>query len=167
MFRLRNSSSFGPEIGTSREAWLTASTIYMNRWFQLVYEDSVTSFGLVSDMARTSLAANGVYDGSSRWNLTATMVLGDPEVDIYTNAVIDMDVAHAGSLELGQDSFPVTITSAGDPVMGAVVTLVKAGEAFASDTTDAGGTADLFLLAETTGDATLTAHKSYYRVHEG
>ncbi|MGD8396199.1 MAG: C25 family cysteine peptidase, partial [Candidatus Eiseniibacteriota bacterium] len=154
-------------VGTSRQAYVTPSTIYMNEWFGTMFEDSLTtSFGLVTDMARAALAVNGLYDGATRWNLMATTTLGDPEFDLYINDVAPLEVTHAPSYELGEPTFPVTVTSAGSPVEGATVTLIREDEAVARDTTDASGQVALSFLAETAGDATLTVHYRYHQVYQ-
>ncbi len=60
----------------------------------------------------------------------ATTLLGDPEVDLYTNAVIPMQVAHPGSAALGSAPITFTVTAQGSPVPGATVTLWKADEVY-------------------------------------
>ncbi|MGD8394041.1 MAG: C25 family cysteine peptidase [Candidatus Eiseniibacteriota bacterium] len=153
-------------LGTSRLAFTGPSETYTNAWFDLAFVDSVTSFGLCSDMARASLAIQAGYDGNTRWNLTAITVLGDPELDIYHAPIVPLDVTHAASFELGQESLAVDVASGGEPLAGAAVTLWKTGESFASDSTDASGHVEIPFRPETAGDASLTVHHTRYRAYD-
>jgi len=101
-------------IGTSRLAFVTASRLYQDAWFAEVWDDSTRQIGLATDMARAALIPGSDFDGPNRWNLMATTLLGDPEVDLYTNAVIPMSVSHPATVALGTTPLTVTVTPA-DP----------------------------------------------------
>jgi hypothetical protein len=153
-------------IGTSRNAFVLASRPYQNKWYATVWQDSVRSLGRATDQSRLILVPQSLFDTQQRWNLMATTLLGDPESDIYTNAVIPMQVAHPASVALGAAPITVTVTSAGSPVVGATVTLWKAGDAYVRAVTGAAGTAQLPITATTTGNLTLTAELSYHQPYQ-
>ena len=152
-------------IGTSRLAFVTASITYQNEWYAQVWEDSVRirSARPPTPRAWRFLPGSNV-DGVSRWNLMATTLLGDPEVDIYTNAVVPIQVSHPANVAIGAAPITVTVMAQGTPVSGATVTLWKANEVYvrADDgrrrhrpAPDHGH--------RRTGPLTVTVHKSYYR----
>ncbi len=154
-------------IGTSRLAFVTASRTYQTAWFETVWQDSARSLGPATDMARASLIPGSDFDGPNRWNLMATTLLGDPEVDLYTNAVVPMQVAHASSVAIGGSPLAVTVTAQGSPVAGATVTLLKGTETYVRGVTAASGLAQLPIEAQTQGFMELTVHKSYYKAYSG
>ncbi len=153
-------------IGTSRLAYVPPSTSYQNRWFETVFDDSVTTVGLATDTARHVLAVGSTFDSSTRWNLMATTLLGDPEVDFYSNAIVPINVSHSSSFDIGAPNAVVTVQAGGAGVSGASVTFTQNGVVVGRDTTTASGTAIVPLHLETTGNLTLTVHKTYYRVYE-
>ena len=154
-------------LGTSRLAFISASITYQNEWYAQVWEDSVRSIGWATDAARMALIPGSNIDGVSRWNLMATTLLGDPEADLYTNAVIPIQVSHPANVALGAAPITVTVMAQGTPVAGATVTLWKANEVYVRGTTSGAGTVQLPITATATGPLTVTVHKSYYRPYIG
>ena len=150
-------------IGTSRLAFVSPSAMMQNAWYEAVFDSTTRSLGPAVDIARMSIAGTSDFDGPNRWNVMATTLLGDPEVDLYTNAVIPMQVAHAGSVALGSAPITFTVTAQGTPVPGATVTLWKADQVYVRGTTNGAGVVQLANTATTTGPVIVTAHKSYYR----
>ncbi len=154
-------------LGTSRLAFIAASEAYQNAWYSTVFQDSVRSIGTVSNLGRMALYPNAEYESANRWNLMATTLLGDPEVDLYTNAVVPLVVTHASTTPIGGAPLSVTVTAGGSPVAGATVTLWKSGESYVRGVTGANGQAQLAVGANTPGAMTVTVHKSYYRPYVG
>jgi hypothetical protein len=152
-------------IGTSRVSFVEPSVTYQNTWYPTVLVDSVRTIGTATDQSRLILVPGADYDTGSRWNLLATTLLGDPEVDIYTNAVIPIQVTHPANVALGAAPITVTVMAQGAPVAGATVTLWKASpnDVYVRGTTGGAGTVQLPIKATVTGPLTLTVHKSYYR----
>ncbi|HWN80851.1 MAG TPA: C25 family cysteine peptidase, partial [Candidatus Udaeobacter sp.] len=152
-------------IGTSRLAFVNASRDYQAVWYASVFEDSLRSVGEALGLARLPFVPNSDEDNGYRWTVFALTLLGDPEVDLATNALAPMSVAHLPSFPLGPGVFAATVTSAGSPVPGASVTLWKAGQAYAHGVTSAGGQVTLPFAPETAGPAILTVHRSNYAVY--
>ncbi|MGD8396808.1 MAG: C25 family cysteine peptidase, partial [Candidatus Eiseniibacteriota bacterium] len=152
-------------VGTSRQSYLNPATTYMQEWFRLAFQDTVRSFGLVTDLARLALVTGADNDGARRRNLTATVALGDPELELRAARIDTLAVEHAASFELGQGTFPVEVRDEGAPLAGATVTLVAAGgAAYARGTTGAAGTVQLPFSPHAPGDATLTVWAPGHRV---
>jgi hypothetical protein len=155
-------------IGTSRLSFVDPSVNYQNSWYPTVFVDSVRTIGPATDQARLILVPAAMqYDTGSRWNLLATILLGDPEADIYTNTVVPIQVTHPANVALGAAPITVTVMAQGAPVSGATVTLWKDESVYVRATTGGAGTAQLPITATTTGPLTLTVHKSYYRPYTG
>ncbi len=153
-------------IGTSRLAFVSPSRVFQNEWYATIF-DSTSAYGknlgAATSFARLALVPNSEYDSGTRWNLLATTLLGDPEVDLYTNAAVPIAVTHPASVALGSAPITVTVTAGGSPVAGASVTLRKTAETYVRGITGANGQAQLAVGAQTTGTLALTVHKSYYR----
>ena len=157
-------------LGTSRLAFVQPSRSFQNEWYATVFDSTnanARNLGAATSFARLALLPNSEYDSGTRWNLLATTLLGDPEVDLYTNAVVPVAVTHPASVALGSAPITVNVTAGGSPVAGATVTLWKAGEFYVRAITGANGQAQLAVGAQTTGAMALTVHKSYYRPYLG
>ena len=156
-------------VGTSRISYITASQVYQNEWYQTAWGDTTETLGIgmVTDLARTALISGSTTDNTFRWNLMATNLLGDPEVDLYRNAVVPIQVSHPANVALGAGPITVTVMAQGTPVQGATVTLWKADEVYVRAVTGAAGTAQLPVTATATGPLAVTVHKSYYRPYKG
>jgi Peptidase family C25/FG-GAP-like repeat len=152
-------------LGTSRVSFVSPSIIYQNAWYAAVFQDSIRTLGPAVDVARLPLAPNALHDSAERWNLLATILLGDPEADVYTNAAVPMQVAHPASAALGSAPITVTVTAQGSPVVGATVTLWKLNDVYVRGTTGGAGTVQLPITATATGPLTITVHKTYYRTY--
>ncbi len=155
-------------IGTSRQAFVSASREYQEEWFSAIFAspDSLRSLGEVCAVSRLPFVPFSGYESSFRWTLFAVTLLGDPEVDLHTHGIAPIAVNHAPTIALGAGSFALAVTSAGAPLAGAQVTLWKEGQAYARGVTDAGGVAALAFAPETTGPATLTVSRPGYAVYQ-
>ncbi len=153
-------------IGTSRNTFAPPARIYQNEWYATVFQDSVRELGMATDMARAILIPQSVFESQQRFQLLSTTLLGDPEVDLYTNSVVPLQVAHPASVPLDAAPITVTVTAQGTPVAGALVTLWKANAVFVRATTSPAGTAALPITATEAGALTLTVHRSYYQPYQ-
>jgi len=90
-------------------------------------------------------------------------LMGDPAVDLWTDYPVDLDVNHPGSLHIGANVVPVTVSSGGQPVEGARVALFKDGDVHSVALTDAFGEALVPLDASSQGTlyVTVTGHNLY------
>ena len=153
-------------IGTSRNTFAPPARTYQNEWYATVFQDSVRGLGMATDMSRAILIPQSIFESQQRFQLLSTTLLGDPEADLYTNAVVPLQVAHPASVALDAAPITVTVTAQGTPVAGAVVTLWRANAVFVRATTNPTGTAELPITATETGALTLTVHRSYYQPYQ-
>lgn len=90
-------------------------------------------------------------------------LLGDPEIQLQICAPSEFSVAYPQNISLGTTHVPVTVTSGGNPVVGAVVTLRAPGsEVIYAERTDGTGRAMLPVNSTTAGNAQLTVWKSRF-----
>ncbi len=154
-------------IGTSRLAFAAVSGLYQNAWYEAALVDSVVSLGILTDSSRAALAAGAEPDGSLRWNLMATTLIGDPETEMHVAPVAPMTVTHPSPLGLTQAPVTVHVESAGQPLAGARVTLLAAdSSAYTRATTDGAGDATLEFRPAAAGSATLTVTRPHYRAYQ-
>lgn len=102
------------------------------------------------------------------WVLYELNLFGDPEMPLWTDEPKDFEVTKSDTILVGQDNFPVTVTSISIPVEGALVCAMKEGEVYARDYTDGSGQLNLTLLPSpsTIGDMYLTVTKPNYLPYE-
>ncbi len=95
-------------------------------------------------------------------------VLGDPELNCWTQIPEDMTVTYNESQEFGQNHINVIVTnSSGEALEGAYVCLWKEGELFTGDFADERGSVDLPVHPESIGDMAVTVTARNFIPHEG
>ncbi len=154
-------------IGTSRLAFVNASDDFSEAWFCATFEDSVQALGESVDLARLPLVGLAGQDTAWRWNLLATLLLGDPQTELHLRFPAPLAGAHAGTFQLGQSSYAVQATTqGGTPVAGVQASLWLDGQVLGTAETDAGGNATIPFHADQVGSALLTLHKVGYTALE-
>jgi hypothetical protein len=143
-------------IGSVRAAFPNNANAYQQKFFSDLYctaENRVGRLLALSRLPFIGLTTNNYVD---RWTFENYTLLGDPTLPIWTGAPQAVAVAAPGSLAVGPQALPVTVTAGGLPVVGARVCLRKAGEELAWGLTDAAGQVNLTVMPTSTGSATLT-----------
>jgi hypothetical protein len=96
----------------------------------------------------------------SWWN----NLMGDPSLECWTGIPQTMAVTNPSQIIVGQNSLTVTVRDASNnPISGALVCLLKDGETFITQYTDATGQLTLPITATTTGTMKVTVTKHDYR----
>ncbi len=95
----------------------------------------------------------------SFWN----NLMGDPTVDVWTAIPDSLEVTHDLSLPLGAGASPVTVTSGGMPVEGALVCFWKGAELYETRYTDLSGEVTMPADVTTAGEilVTVSGHNLY------
>jgi len=84
------------------------------------------------------------------------VVFGDPSLMVRTQAAVSLDVEHPEAIPLGGVEFPAAVTSSGQPVVGATVSLMLPDSSVIVGKTDDSGSANLWVDASAVGGAQLT-----------
>ncbi|MBI4720078.1 MAG: hypothetical protein HY770_02390, partial [Chitinivibrionia bacterium] len=150
---LKNPSGGGVSIiGASRSAYPSASSYYMNEFFDLLYNHDVVHVGETfarSRLPRTPSAEAG--DNIDEWTHFIYVILSDPELAIWTGPVDTLSVSHVAGVGLGQNTIQVTVTAGGSPVDSAYVCLYKGTDDYVYGSTDALGVATFDFICEKPG----------------
>ncbi|HET7225773.1 MAG TPA: C25 family cysteine peptidase [Candidatus Eisenbacteria bacterium] len=143
-------------IGSTRFDFPTAGREYQKEYFTLLYQDSITAIGQLQAEQKLPFVAFSTYDGVNRWTQMTLLLLGEPELHIWTGTPRTLQVTAPASLLAGDSTFAVHVAINGQPLYNATVTAYKPNDVFASVPTDGAGNALLPCRPDSTGSLTLT-----------
>jgi hypothetical protein len=149
-------------IGSSRILTAGGAVPYQNEFYDLVFADSVTSVGEAFALCKVPFIGDAESETPGRFIQFALILMGDPEMPIWRRAPEEIAIT-PGNYMLGAPVYSVTATVTGQPIAGATVSLLKGTEAYALDTTNGSGLADVIWRPETAGLFTVTVSKPDYR----
>ncbi|NNE44200.1 MAG: T9SS type A sorting domain-containing protein, partial [Gemmatimonadetes bacterium] len=156
-------------LASTREDFPIASSAQQAEILRMAFDHGVTGFGAMSELGRvpySGIAQNELT--SERWTWLSKMLLGDPELKIWTQEPGNLSVAHAASVTLGTASVSVTVTdSLAVPLADALVCLSDGNGTYSRARTDGAGVAVLPLTSTATGTADLVVSLGDYRPYEG
>lgn len=156
----------GGAIGAIALSTIGTHTRYNNCLYHGIWEGMLNSndHHMGSALTRGKLELYNNYNfaepySAEIWACWANL-MGDPATDIWLDRPTTMEAVHPTSLPVTASSVPVTITSDGQPVEGALVALYKADELRVTGYTDASGYANLPISGQTSGTllVTVTMH---------
>ena len=153
-------------IGSSRYDFPTYGRQYKREYFKLLYQQGVTAVGEAQARQKLPFAGLSNYDGVHRWTQMSLVLLGDPELRIYTATPRTLSVAHPSSMPVGDSTLAVNVAVGLVPLDSARVTLYRANHEFASALTDAAGNVTLAIRPDTVGAMTLTVTGSICRPYQ-
>lgn len=143
-------------IGSTHFDFPTAGRVYQDEYFRLVLDDSVTAIGEAQALQKLPFVAFSVYDGVNRWTQFTLLLLGDPEMRIWTNTPRTLAVTAPSSMQLSDSLIAVNVKVGATNLQGARVTAYRAGTDFSTGLTDASGNITLPFRPDTLGPVTLT-----------
>lgn len=143
-------------IGSTNFDFPTAGRVYQDEYFQLLVQDSVTSIGEAQAMQKLPYVPFSIYDGVNRWTQMTLLLLGDPEMKIWTNTPRTLTVSGPASMPLSDSTITVNVKVAGVNLANARVTAYRANTDFSTGTTNASGNVTLPFRPDTLGTLTLT-----------
>jgi len=143
-------------IGSTHYDFPTYGRYYQEEYFRLLFEDSVTAIGEAQARQKLPFVGNAGSDGAQRWTQMTLLLLGDPELHVYTNTPRTLNVTHPGSLLVSDTTLAVHVETGGAPLYGARVTVYKPGNELQSALTNGGGNVTLPVRPDSLGVLTLT-----------
>jgi len=143
-------------IGATRYDFPNTGWSYQNEFYRLLFDVGMTEIGKALAVSKVPYIIYSQSDGSHRWTQFTTVLLGDPQLSVWTSPPESLSVSHASSFSLGSQSFQVSVSSQGQAVDSALVCLWKGSEAYAIDYTDAVGNASVPFNPHTAGTFTLS-----------
>jgi uncharacterized repeat protein (TIGR01451 family) len=151
-------------IGASRIASAGEGQPFQNKFYETVFQDSVTAVGKALSLSKLAFIGQAEPETITRWYMFALNLIGDPEMPIWRRGPNDIFSASAATFTMGSSTpYAVTATVGGSPLLGADVMLTKTGEVPASGTTNASGVANIPWRPRTTGSFSITVSKPDYR----
>ncbi len=160
---LRNLNGGGVAyIGSSRIASSGDSRPFQNEFYEVVFQDSVTSVGKAVGYSKLPFIPGSQSETSYRWVQFSLTLLGDPEMPIWRRGPTPITVTSSLTHPLGTANYTVTATAGGSPLPGARATLWKQGDAFATGLTQGNGVATLPFLPSSTGSFHVTVARPDY-----
>src|SRR5262245_41727930 len=91
-------------IGSTHFDFPTAGRVYQDEYFRLLVQDSVTSVGEAQALQKIPYVPFSVYDGVNRWTQFTLLLLGDPEMKIWTNTPRTLTVTHSATMPLSDST---------------------------------------------------------------
>lgn len=143
-------------VGSTRFDFPTAGRAYQKEFFRLLYEDSVTAIGELQARQKLPFVGFSTFDGVHRWTQMTLLLLGDPELRVYTGLPRTLNVIHPGAIQASDSLFLVHVQTGGSPLPGARVTAYRPGDEFSTGLTDGAGNIVLPFRPDSIGSLTLT-----------
>src|SRR5262245_3761041 len=143
-------------VGSTRLDFPSTGRAYQREFFKLVFQDSVSAVGEAQGRQKLPFVPNSKNNNSQRWTQMTLLLLGDPEMHLWTGKPRTLQVTKAASMPASDTTFAVHVTIGGVPLYGARVTAYKAGDDYASALTDGAGNVTLDFRPDGAGTFTLT-----------
>jgi hypothetical protein len=155
-------------VGSTREDFPVTGRSYQDNFYDLIFKDKVPTLGQAFAMQKVPFIGLAFYDNTHRWTQFTLTLLGDPALPIWWRKPIPMNVTFPGSVPQSDTLFTVHVDSSGTAIQGARVCLLKTGEEYEVQLTDAAGNAIMHVRPETAGAANLTVtNGGGYKPFEG
>jgi uncharacterized repeat protein (TIGR01451 family) len=154
-------------IGSTHFDFPTAGRVYQDEYFRLLVQDSVTSVGEAQARQKLPYVAFSVYDGVNRWTQFTLLLLGDPQMPIWTNIPRILAVSHPAGIQLSDSLISVNVQVDAANMAGARVTAYKANNDFSTGVTDASGNIVLPFRPDSLGSISLTVTAFNCRPYQG
>lgn len=154
-------------FGTTRYAFPATFGSYLMDWFDILYNEGTTRTGPLCAGAKAlhaSFAESGA-DNADRWTQFASLLLGDPELPLWTGRPATLSVGHPASMQVGDAGMTVTVTDPA-PVEGALICLQKADDVYVHQITGLTGQVVFDFVPHTTGTLDVTVSAPGYVPYE-
>lgn len=143
-------------VGSTRFDFPSAGRSYQYEYFRMFIEDSIDAVGELQARQKLPFVAFSTYDGVHRWTQMTLLMLGDPELHMWSGDPRTLAVSHPSSMTLGDTTFTAHVTTGGQPLANARVTAYRSGDDFATLPTDANGDVVLPFRPDSAGSFKLT-----------
>ncbi len=149
-------------IGTTLEAYPQVSRRYQNEFYRLAFADSIGTAGECLFFSRLPWVDQSEIDNPDRWTQFVLILLGDPDLPLWTNRPEPLAAQHPATYTLGSGTFTTTVRAGGSPVDSARVTLWAPAQDYKSDFTPPSGMVTMPFDPETPGTFLVTATRRNY-----
>src|SRR6185369_16537338 len=129
---------------------------YQNEFYDLVFQDGITRIGQAQAMQKIPFVGFSNFDNVQRWEQNTVLLLGDPQIELWTVQPVALTVTAPSSITLADTSVTVTVFRGGTPCQGAQVCVMKLGEDYRVGSANSSGQVTLPFRPQTLGAASLT-----------
>ena len=143
-------------IGSTTVDYPTATRGYQKEYFRLLYQQGITAVGEAQGRHKLPFVGIALTDGIHRLAQLSFLLLGDPELRIFTARPRELTVVAPGTITAGDGGFTVTVSVTGVPQAGAMVTAWMPGHEYRTGLTDGSGSLTLPFRPDTVGPCSLT-----------
>ncbi len=137
-------------IGNSRYGWASPgnpgygySERFMQEFYRQLFVERVGNAGAALAAAKATLIPFSQAENVYRWHQYELNLLGDPEMQIWTDEPLQLTVSHPDTVVAGASSFDVVAWTTQGPVEGALVCVMNGSDVYSRALTAADGSAVL------------------------
>jgi uncharacterized repeat protein (TIGR01451 family) len=155
-------------FGPSRADFPYSAASFHATMYAMIFGNGITRLGAANQLCRLRYVPNSLNDSTAdRWTSLTKMLMGDPELRIWTQEPEGLVVSHAGSVPLGTPGLTVTVQdSSFTAVAGALVCVSDGAGTYSRGLTDGAGMVTLPLTSTQTGTLDVVATLAEHRPHE-
>jgi hypothetical protein len=143
-------------IGSTRLDYPRFNRGFQREYLRVLFQDSVTAVGEAQARQKLPFAGTSQSDGFNRLSELEMLLLGDPELRIYTARPRELTVTAPDTITAGAGEFTLAVSTAGSPLAGARVTAWMPGHEYRSALTDGTGSVTLPFHPDSVGACSLT-----------
>lgn len=170
---VKNPNGGGFFVGNSRYGWYTpslpgygSSDLFDQQFFASIFKRGFYHYGQIIADSKTRFAAEADQENDFRWIEFCLILLGDPEMPLWTDTPQDLTVNFPDTIPVGSNQFRVTVTQ-GSPVEDALVCLMKDDEVYLSGRTGLDGSVSFSVTPSSSGTLYVTVTKPDFYPFEG
>jgi peptidase C25-like protein/VCBS repeat protein/flagellar hook capping protein FlgD len=143
-------------IGSTRLDYPKFSRGFQREYFRLLFQDSVTAVGEAQARQKLPFVGASQSDTFNRLSQLELLLLGDPELRIFTARPRELTVVAPDTLTAGEGELSIEVSAAGTPLPGAQVTAWMPGHEYRTALTDGSGGVTLPFHPDSVGPCSLT-----------
>jgi hypothetical protein len=170
---VKNPDGGGFFVGNSRYGWYTpslpgygSSDLFDQQFFASMFNRGFHSFGQILADSKIQFAAEANQANDFRWIEFDLILLGDPEMPLWTDSPQSLVVDFPDTVPIGSTQFQVTVAQS-SPVEDALVCLMKEGEIWVSGRTGLDGYISFSIDPASAGTLHVTVTKPDFYPFEG
>lgn len=163
-FILNSNGGLIAPLGCTHYDFPHVGQYYLGEFCRLMFQTELSRVGELNGAHKLPFIYESISDMSAfRWSTLTYMLMGDPEMAVWTENPDSMVVAHAGTVSLAGESYLVQVTDGVSPVQGARVCFWKEdSDDYARGITDASGQVTLDLKPSSLGTASLVVTRQNF-----
>ncbi|HET9887626.1 MAG TPA: C25 family cysteine peptidase [bacterium] len=154
--------------GPTREDFPLSAVDFHDVMYKLIFTNSISQFGPMNQIKRVPFVPTSQTDSTpDRWTMYTSLLLGDPEMRMWTAEPAALVATHPGSIPLSTTSITVTVTNGATPQADAVVCVSDANGTYSRGRTNGSGQVTLPLTSSSGGTLAVVATKPNFKPYEG